>query len=153
MKNLNAPVKNISARNMLKISEENTEHVFTFNENGEFKDSKLADIFGSKLIEQGKLNTNTAFEIREGKGFYRTFDRVVPMLIKVNIVSLNPENKEISREVGFTYTVMAKEKAAGTELERARTWVSKKRESLIKANNTLLIRENRKKLKQELEQK
>lgn len=152
--------KNVTARDILKTSQKEVEHKYSVNDNGEFKDAALADIFGSKLLEQGKLNKETAYEIRVGKGLLRRFDKRLPMVIKINIVSLDPKNQEIDRKVGFNYTVPkshfynesnSEESFEEIGLNRAKIWISKKREELIKQANINTIKENRKKLKEEIE--
>lgn len=155
--------KNVTARDMLKTSQQETEHKLTVTENGEQKNIVIADIYGSHLIEHGKLNKTTAYEIRMGKGFARKGERRLPVMIKVNVVTLNEAEQEINREVGYTYNAFnsvlynlneldqkeeKRETLTDQALERARAWVSKEREKLIRQANINLIKENRKKLKE-----
>ena len=87
------------------------------------------EIFSKELIERGKLNSTTAYELRVGKGLtYR--DGSQPLSYKVNIVYLDEHNNEVRRDVGHTTLYE----------EKARRFIAQQRDKYIRLHNKALAK-------------
>ncbi len=82
------------------------------------------DVFATRFMERGKLNSTTAYELRVGRGLmYR--DGTWPDTYKVNIVYFDENENELKRDVG----------CSTLHEHIARRFIAEQRERYIKAHN------------------